>query len=215
MTRWAILSDVHGRGDRLGRILADSRAEGAERVLALGDIASPGAMSLLMHANAICAFGNWEASGLRGLPPPFRGWVAQWPAVVRQDGFLAAHASPVWPKGLAIGGVVEHLRSHGLHWSHLFPSMQHSEGHRLAAFAELDAAGTSVFLHGHTHVQEAWRQLPGEGMERIPGDAGELTLQPPARWLIGVGSAGDPHDGPGVCYALFDSAERRLTWRRV
>ena len=40
MTRWAILSDVHGRGDRLGRVLADSRAEGAERVLALGDIAS-------------------------------------------------------------------------------------------------------------------------------------------------------------------------------
>jgi len=61
MTLWAVLSDVHGRGDRLGRVLADSQALGAARVLALGDIASPGAMALLLQARATCAFGNWEA----------------------------------------------------------------------------------------------------------------------------------------------------------
>jgi predicted phosphodiesterase len=215
MTLWAVLSDVHGRGDRLGRVLADSQAQGAERVLALGDIASPGAMALLMQARATCAFGNWEASGLRGLPSPFRGWVARWPAVVHADEFLAAHASPVWPQGLEIGGVVEHLRSRGLHWSHLFPSLQHSEAHRLAAFAALESAGAGVFLHGHTHMQEAWRQLPDGTLERIPGEARELTLEPADRWLVGVGSVGDPHDGPGVCYALYDSTERRLTWRRT
>ena len=218
MTIWALLSDVHGRGDRLSRVLADIRARRAERILALGDIGSERALSALDRAGATCAFGNWEASGLRGLPAPYRGWVARWPAVLRLDGFWAAHASPVWPDGLDIGGVVEHLRSRGLHWTHLFPSMQFSEGGRDAAFAALDAEGVAVFFHGHTHLQEAWQLRPGEAPLRIEmatcGD-GELSLEAGSCWLVGVGSVGDPHDGPGACYALYDSEERRVLWCRV
>ena len=68
MTLWALLSDVHGRGDRLARVLADIEAQRAERILALGDVAGPAALSRLDRAGALCVFGNWEASGLRGLP---------------------------------------------------------------------------------------------------------------------------------------------------
>jgi predicted phosphodiesterase len=218
MTLWALLSDVHGRGDRLARALADIEKRPGARVLALGDIASTPALEALHRTNAQCVFGNWEASGLRGLPAPYRSWVARWPAVMRQDGFWAAHASPVWPENLAIGGVVEHLRSHGLQWTHLFPSMQHSEAGRTAAFAELATADVSVFFHGHTHTQEAWRFIPGQPPTRLEAAAapnGELILDTGARWLVGVGSVGDPHDGPGACYALYEPETRRLIWRRV
>lgn len=218
MTLWALVSDVHGRGDRLARVLVDIEKRPGTRVVALGDIASTSALEALRRANALCVFGNWEASGLRGLPAPYRSWVARWPAVLREADFWVAHASPVWPDSLQIGGVVEHLRAQGLHWTNLFPSMQHSESGRAAAFAALEAEGTAVFFHGHTHTQEAWQLAPGQApmrYEAASAPEGELILDPAARWLVGVGSVGDPHDGPGACYALYETETRRLTWRRV
>jgi predicted phosphodiesterase len=218
MTLWALLSDVHGRGDRLARVLADIEKRPGARVLALGDIASTAALESLHRVNAECVFGNWEASGLRGLPAPYRSWVARWPAVLQKDGFWIAHASPVWPEDLAIGAVVEHLRSRGLHWTHLFPSMQHSESARAAAFGVLETADVPVFFHGHTHAQEAWRLPAGEAPRRVEPNStvdGMLVLDADSQWLVGVGSVGDPHDGPGACYALYEPETRRLIWRRV
>lgn len=213
MTTWAILSDVHGRGDRLKRALADATAHGATRVLALGDIGGTPALDVIEAAGVTCVFGNWEASGLRGLPPFHRSWVARWPASYRADGIWAAHASPVWPAGLSIAGVVDYLRERQWHWTVLFPSLQRSEQARWDALAELEAADVRVFFHGHTHVQEAWRWTPGGTPQRVDGDG--LTIEDGERWLVGVGSVGMPHDGDGACYALYDEAVRRVTWRRV
>lgn len=215
MTLYALVSDVHGRSDRLTRVLADARTQGATRVVALGDIAGLRAFELLDDAGATCVFGNWECSGLRGLPSPFRGWVARWPAQARFDGFWAAHATPVWPAGLGIAQVVDYLRQHQVHWTVLFPSLQRSEEARWSAFAETAAAGVPIFFHGHTHVQEAWRWPADGAPHRVDGAQGELLIADDERWLVGVGSAGDPHDGNGACYALYDSVGRRVVWRRV
>ncbi len=211
---WALLSDIHGRGDRLARALADARVRGAAHVLALGDIGSIYALDMLADVAAQCVFGNWEASGLRGMPKLYRNQIAAWPAQYRGQEFWAGHASPIWPEGLVIGGVVEYLRERGLHWLALFPSLHRSDEARWAALAELAAAGASLFWHGHTHVQEAWCWRPDGALTRltdhefvIEGDGG--------RYLIGVGSVGEPHDGSGVCYALYDDIARRVEWRRV
>lgn len=212
---WALLSDVHGRSDRLMRVLADAQRHGAGAFLALGDIASTHALDLLDEAEAECVFGNWEASGLRGLPPPYRRWVHRWPAQVQRNSFIAAHASPVWPPGLEIAQVVDYLRAHRLHWTALFPSLQRSEEARRQALAELEAANLAVFFHGHTHVQEAWRWIPGGVPEHVAADCGEFQIASGERWLVGVGSVGDPHDGPGACYVLYDATARRVRWRRV
>ncbi len=52
MTLWAIVSDVHSRGDRLGRVLDDVRNAGAERVLSLGDVGSPAVIDILDRVEA-------------------------------------------------------------------------------------------------------------------------------------------------------------------
>jgi predicted phosphodiesterase len=213
MTLWALLADVHGRGDRLKRVLTDAQAQGATRTLALGDIGGIFALDVLDAAGATCLFGNWEASGVRGLPAAYRNWVARWPAQVCADGFWAAHASPVWPSGLALLGVVEYLRVRDAHWTAIFPSLWRSEDARWAALAELEAADVPVFFHGHTHVQEAWRWTPGGAPARVNGPG--FSIEAGARWLVGVGSVGTPHDGEGACYALYDDAARWVTWRRV
>jgi len=210
---WAILSDVHGRGDRLKRVLADAEAHGASQVLALGDIGDVPALNTLDRAGATCVFGNWEASGLRGLPPLYRGWVGSWSPAFRADGLWAAHASPVWPAGLSIAGVVDYLRERQCHWTILFPSLMRSEQARWDALAELETADVRVFFHGHTHVQEAWRWTPGGVPQQIVGD--ELKIEAGERWLVGVGSVGTPHDSDAACYALYDEATQQVTWRRV
>ncbi len=195
------------------RVLADGVAQGATRFLGLGDIASLNALDQLNALGAQNVFGNWEASGLRGMPMPYRGQVARWPAQLRVDSFWAAHASPVWPAGLGISGVVDYLRAQQTHWTALFPSLQRSDSARWAALAELEAAGASIFFHGHTHIQEAWRWTPGDASHRFEGS--DFTVAEGERWLVGVGSVGDPHDGGGMCYTLYDDSARRVTWRRV
>jgi hypothetical protein len=214
MTLWAIISDVHSRGDRLARVLGDADSAGAERVLSLGDVGSTSAIDLLDRADATHVFGNWEASGLRGLPQPYRSHVSAWPACFEAQGFWAAHASPVWPDSLHIRGVVEYLRQNGLGWQDLFPSLQRSADARWNAFTELESAHMPAFFHGHTHIQEAWQWRPGAAPTQVHADEFELGVDG-SRWLIGVGSAGDPHDGNGACYALFDDALRRVSLRRL
>jgi len=211
---WAILSDIHGRGDRLARVLADARAHGAGRILSLGDLGSTHALEMLNGVGAGHVFGNWEASGLRGMRQPYRGQVARWPARYEAGDFWAAHASPVWPAGLAITGVVDYLRANGLHWTALFPSLLHSEEARWGAWAELEAAGVPLFFHGHTHVQAAWCWTPGHSPTQLGGSS-VLVPSDGSRLLVGVGSVGDARDGGGACYALYDSLGRCVTWRRV
>jgi len=214
MTLWAIISDVHSRGDRLARVLGDADSAGAERILSLGDVGSTSAIDLLDRAGATHVFGNWEASGLRGLPQPHRACVSAWPAYVKGSEFWAAHASPVWPDGLLIRGVVEYLRQNNLGWQDLFPPLQRSADARWAAFAELEDAHISAFFHGHTHTQETWQWQPGALPRSVETD--QYVLEPDdSRWLIGVGSAGDPHDGNGACYALFDDKLLQVSLRRV
>ena len=211
---WAILSDIHGRNDRLARVLLDARTQGAQRYLSLGDVGSTTALDMLADAGAMCVFGNWEASGLRGMPYPYRGMVARWPAHHREGGVWAGHASPVWPDGLAIVGVVDYLRAHGLHWLTLFPPLQRSEAAREAALTTLAAAAANVFFHGHTHIQEAWLRRPDATWARLGGT--DCVIEDDSSgYLIGVGSVGDPHDGVGACYVLYDDVTRRVIWRRV
>jgi diadenosine tetraphosphatase ApaH/serine/threonine PP2A family protein phosphatase len=214
VTIWAILSDIHGRGDRLARVLADAARHGASRILCLGDLGGAHVLGQLNQIDAEYAFGNWEASGLRGMSQPYRGQVARWSAQYRTIDFWAAHASPVWPDGLLLGDVIDYLQARALHWTALFPSLSRSPEARRAAFAELTAAGMPVFFHGHTHVQEAWMWAQGgsprqfTGLSLILPDDGACTL-------IGIGSVGAARDGPEARYVLYDAAGREVNWQRV
>ena len=80
---WAILSDVHGRGRPLEACSGRRRSSRRTHVLALGDIGDVRALTRLIGPGQRVCFGNWEASGLRGLPSVYRGWVGRWPAAFR------------------------------------------------------------------------------------------------------------------------------------
>ena len=208
MTIWAIFSDVHGRADRLARVLDEANSLGAERYLSLGDVGGEHALSQLTATPTDCVFGNWEASGLRGLSAQLRHAVNYWQPSFRADGFCAAHASPVWPSGLEIAAVVSYLRDHQLAWQALFPSLHNSEAARCAAFEALTTHRTALFFHGHTHVQEIWQQVADAPFSQLAQR--DFVLSPGSRYLVGVGSVGQPRDTTRSGYCLYDSEAGRV-----
>jgi len=67
---------------------------------------------------------------------------------------------------------------------------------------------------GHSHAPVLFSQ-DEEGRCRA-SDLSRIELEPGFRYLVNVGSVGQPRDGdPRGCYLLFDSDEGRLELKRV
>jgi diadenosine tetraphosphatase ApaH/serine/threonine PP2A family protein phosphatase len=148
-------------------------------------------------------FGNWEVSQLHRFPPERQPKIAAWPARLTGPGWIASHASPVFPPECTdLAATQRYMARHRPRWMQLFPSLLHDENAVWAAFAELGAQERRVAFHGHTHVQ-AVQQLDADNhLRRLKGPIVRLT--PDTLTLVGVGSAGVPRDGNALRCVLFD-----------
>ena len=202
MTIYAIFSDVHHRRDRLERVLAYLSTRQVDRYLQLGDLGvTP--LSLLDDLPIFHAFGNWEVSQLHTFPPKRQPEIASWPARLSGAGWMAAHASPVFPPECTdLAATQRYMAQHRPRWMQLFPSLLHDEKAIWEAFAELAAQERRVFFHGHTHVQAVQQLDPNNRYQRLQGPI--IRLHPQALTLVGVGSAGVPRDGNALRCVLFD-----------
>ncbi|MCD6289237.1 MAG: metallophosphoesterase family protein [Anaerolineae bacterium] len=204
----AFLSDIHGRLGALVDVLADAQERGVDRFVCLGDIGTSDCLEVLESMDASCVFGNWEVSGWRRYAGRYREWVLSWPPVLAEDGWMAAHASPDWPDGVrSIADTVAYREQHRLSWLRLFPSLDRDEEARWRALAAMEAAGVRVAFHGHTHVQEVWRWWPDGRLARVRETEFDLAADG-SRYLVGVGSVGNPLDGDGACYAIWEPPGR-------
>ncbi|TAH38691.1 MAG: metallophosphoesterase [Planctomycetota bacterium] len=92
---------------------------------------------------------------------------------------------------------------------YLLPSLQ-PDHEKLRANFEVAAHRLTFF--GHTHHPGYFPE--GGAFERAAGAEFRLRLEPGRRYLINVGSVGQPRDGdPRLAYLLLDGDEAR--WRRV
>ncbi|HEY80071.1 MAG TPA: metallophosphoesterase family protein [Caldilineae bacterium] len=202
MTIFAIFSDVHDRRDRLERALGFLATREVDRYLQLGDL-GPSPLALLDPLSVRHTFGNWEVSQLHHFPPERQPEIAAWPAQWRGEGWLAAHASPLFPSECTdLTATRRYMAQHRPRWMQLFPSLLHDEKAVWAAFAELGRQGRRVFFHGHTHVQAVQQLDPDNRYRRLQGPI--IRLHPDALTLVGVGSVGAPRDGNALRCVLFD-----------
>ncbi len=221
--RFAIFSDLHDLTFGLRCVLRDAETRQADRLIYLGDVGHDSQLFEALQSKEIaCTFGNWEVSGYRRLPRDLAAWVAQWPATLRQDDVLFCHATPDMPTDVKTTADAAQARANGMGWGQLFPRLHLNEEARWQALAALEMEGLHAAFHGHTHVQGAWRYARHNSVHQkvwrwhalpAPGefslDAAEVAE--PARYLIGVGSAGAPQDGTALRYALYDSSTRVVT----
>jgi hypothetical protein len=216
--RYALLSDVHGKTERLRLTLDDIRRRGAGRIISLGDVGGDAACAMLRDAGAVCVFGNWEVSGLGRLTLENQESVARWPAVWEEPAFLAAHAAPHSLAGLSgPADVARYMQTERLGWRDLFPYVTENEDALWGCFAELAGRGRRILFHGHTHVQSGWR-LDGQGQLhalRGPHLLAGACCDEADLLVVGVGSVGLPDDGDGIAYTWYDSDSGALEWVRL
>ncbi len=212
--RYAVLSDIHGNLEALEAVLADA-AERADTVLCLGDVVGYGAdpeacMELIAGRAAALVAGNHEhaVAGLLDLDwfndyaraavewtrdrldEDHRSYLAALPLVAEVGDATLVHASPERPE----------------EWEYLVSPQD--------GFAAFPAFATRLCFVGHSHRPAAW-SLGSSGPEFVAG-AVELSLESGRRYIVNVGSVGQPRDrDPRAAYALWDADRGRLVIRRV
>jgi diadenosine tetraphosphatase ApaH/serine/threonine PP2A family protein phosphatase len=200
-------------------VLADAAAAGAERLLCLGDVVGYGAdpgpcLDLVAARAAAIVAGNHEHGAIgrlaldwfnpaaraatewtaARLAPDTRRWLDALPVLAREGDATLVHGSPEEPEA----------------WDYLATATD--------GFAVFGAFDTRLCFVGHSHRPAVW-SVGTSGPDHRAGFRAwpaRVALRPGRRYLINVGSVGQPRDGDArAAYALWDVEARRVDIRRV
>jgi diadenosine tetraphosphatase ApaH/serine/threonine PP2A family protein phosphatase len=212
--RVAILSDVHANAEALRAVLDDIDRRGVRSIACLGDSVGYGAepaecLDLLFQSCSSIIAGNHDLAATgrladsrfsifarnavnfarRLLTPAQRDRLAKLQDEEQLGELLLVHASPS-----------DHEE---------FPYIRDVE----LARASFEARPFGIACYGHTHVPLVFAMSGGRvSMTMCP----RVELVRGARYLINVGSVGQPRDqDPRAAYAIFDSDQRVLSFHRV
>jgi diadenosine tetraphosphatase ApaH/serine/threonine PP2A family protein phosphatase len=212
--RYAVLSDVHANLEALRAVLDDA-ADRADAVLCLGDVvgygADPEACVDLVAERCEAVVGGNHEHGVAGLmdlrwftplaraaaewtrerlDAEARAWLGALPLRREVGDATLVHASPAAPE----------------EWDYL---LDPEDG-----YAAFPAFGTRLCFVGHSHVTAAWAQGSwGHEHARAPR---EVALEAGSRYIVNVGSVGQPRDrDPRAAYAVWDVEARTIAFRRV
>jgi predicted phosphodiesterase len=233
----AVISDIHANAEALAEVFADISVTGAEKIAVLGDVVGYGAdpeictraimvvsgdepdggfapSELLESANGfrdalICAvMGNHDMGVLndeiltvmryeaveavlwqrKELSPEALSFHMARPLEVEYGDAVFVHASPYRPE--AFGYIVTHYDAAYV--------LQRVEGR--------------LFFIGHTHDPAVFNE---DGIVNV-GPGGKVLLDPEKRYIVNVGSVGQPRDGdPRSSYAIWDTERETVEFRRV
>lgn len=211
--KYAIVSDVHSNLESLTRALELIQPD--DVLVSLGDVVGYGpnpneCVSLLRGRCRHAVLGNHDLAALenfgvesfnpvahsaivwtqRALDDPSRAWLNLLPYELRFPEFLLVHGAPV------------------RYFDYILD--------RDAAAQAFERTDARVVFIGHTHIAEYWA-LDSEGSigHKHMQHGGELTLEDGKRYIIDVGSVGQPRDlNPQACFVTFDEATATVRWIR-
>ena len=210
--RVAVLSDIHANLVALDAVLA--AAGSVDAIWHLGDVVGYGSepdavVARLDDAGAIGVAGNHDLAALGGpeidwfnpdakaamewtrgrIGDRTRAWLGALPKTRAEAGMTLVHGSPRDP-------VWEYITSLAV------------------ARTNLDALGTPIGLHGHTHVPIAWAERDGRIEAVAPANGSTFRIDG-RRALLNPGSVGQPRDGdPAASWLELDTDAGVATWRR-
>jgi diadenosine tetraphosphatase ApaH/serine/threonine PP2A family protein phosphatase len=212
--RYAVLSDIHANLEALRAVLADA-APRTDGLLCLGDVVGYGADPVACieivagrahtlvggnHEHAVAglidlewfnAYARAAAEWTRErLDDDHRAYLASLPLVAQVADATLVHASPDRPD----------------EWEYLLTAQD--------GFDAFPAFATRLCFIGHSHLAGTW-SLGSSGPEHQAG-AVDLELERGRRYLVNVGSVGQPRDrDPRAAYAIWDVERGTISTRRV
>ena len=217
--RLAIFADIHANRQAFAACLDAARAQGAERMVLLGDYVGYGAdpewavdtVMDLVDAGALAVCGNHDnAVGTsaesmnaeaqaaiewtRGrLSAPQRRFLAELPLELAEEDRLYVHSDASSPA----------------RWRYVQDAAD--------AGRSIIATPAQISFCGHIHRPALYSMSVTAKMTSFVPVAGvPVQLLQGRRWLAVLGSVGQPRDGnPAACYAMFDTAKREITYWRA
>lgn len=206
MTRWGILSDIHGNLPALERALLICADRGVERYAVLGDNLgrgdSAGCITRIRALADISIVGNRDLDWADRRGEMVRAYVLALPRTARADDFIASHGDARLTRDLS--------------------SAEIRAGFKRVR-ARLASSGARVWLFGHTHRARVWRLddpssvlLFDAAVDSLPATISLPRADPSVRWAVNVGSVGLPFPGKGpASFAIYDSAAETVTFLPV
>ena len=218
--RYLILSDIHANMEAFESVLEAAKGLAYDRVLVLGDLvgygADPNAVVDKVRAMAPhCVIrGNHDkvASGVESA----EGFNAVARNAIRWTYDSLTADNRQWLAALPQGPIDVDDLIEICHGTPFDEDHYTFDGHD-ASFA-LQSAQRPLCLYGHTHLPALFKIVEGvfEGTSLDPDRDVVIPLQRGARYLVNVGSIGQPRDGePRAGYGILDDEARELRTFRV
>lgn len=214
--RYGIFSDVHSNLEAMTAVAQDMKSQGTEEHLCLGDFvgyySNPNEVIELIDSLKCwkMVMGNHD-SGLLGRTPlsKFNGPAAE--AIT----WTKTKLKPANQRFLEALRMREEIGEIQLVHSSPF---QAEEWHYLTQKEEVERNFRYfqgfICLFGHVHKPFIAEQRPDGSVEMLPDQ--EYILKKDCRYLVNVGSVGQPRDGnPQTCWVLYDSSSKKLSIRRL
>ena len=187
--RLVCLGDVVGYGASPGACLARVRAMGALTMLGNHDAAAAGLMDYRYYYDEARSALDWTA---RQLGPEEIGWLRSLPYAQVEASVGFSHGSPVAPAEYEYVFAIEQARELAPHFDAL----------------------PAVSFMGHSHLCKAFALDPRGAVEQFTG--GRIDLDDRRKYVVSVGSVGQPRDYDNrACFVLFDAERRVVEYHRV
>jgi diadenosine tetraphosphatase ApaH/serine/threonine PP2A family protein phosphatase len=209
-----VLSDIHGNLEALVAVL--ERVAGSDAVLCLGDTVgygpNPNECVALVRARATATvLGNHDVAAIDSHGLEYFNANARTALEWTQSVLDAEHVA--WLDGLSYEvRMPDYLLVHGAPVEY-FTYILDKEG-AARAFAATDAP---LIFVGHTHVADYYALGPDGAIEHaFRQHGGRLVLEPGIRYIVNVGSVGQPRDlNPDASFVTYDPGTRSVVWERV
>jgi len=212
---YAVVSDIHANLQAWRAALLDIRSLGVDKIVCLGDIVgygpNPAEVLKDVYANVEhFVLGNHDAVICGKMDA----------SLFNED----ARRIIVWTRNRLNAEAIKFLRTLPLALNGELFRCTHGDFSNPAAFNYVidpeDALPSWQAVHeqllfiGHTH-RPAMFLLGKSGIPRVV-EPQDFVLQEEKRFLVNVGSVGQPRDGDArACYCVLDTAQRSVIWRRI
>jgi diadenosine tetraphosphatase ApaH/serine/threonine PP2A family protein phosphatase len=221
-----LISDIHGNLAALTAVIADAEANGAERLICLGDVVGygpfPGECLDMVRRCGAVLMGNHEEAlmfGAENFNPRAKRAIDWTREQLKNDGSEEVRKHR-W-------NILQNLQLHARDGNYLFthasprqPTREYVMPRDIANVAKMDEIFSlipHVCFVGHTHVPGVF--LTNHSFTPPPELWGNTYfIERDEKALINIGSVGQPRDGdPRSCYCLLDTdaGAPRVVYRRV
>lgn len=212
--RFAIFGDIHANLHALQTVLEDARAAGCTHYVCMGDVVGYNAfprecLDIVRSLECPAVKGNHdEQASMRGEQEGFNPLAEEAMNWTREQ---LSEADKEWLRSLRMQRQVRdftivHATLDTPHkWGYIF--------NQLDAAASFNYQMTTLCFIGHTHTPKAY--VRDGNVKLLPMDS-PILVQPGKKYLINVGSVGQPRDGDWrAAYVIYDPTTSTVELRRL